>query len=103
MSGLVRTLLMVAVVVTATSAAAAPAPGSAAAAAGPRLRRARQLVASLLRDTGTSRAVKRSPDADPSGEYISRYLRQCCVQACRYLDIYSSAVCRRVPVGDCQH
>ena len=67
MSGLVRTLLMVAVVVTATSAAAAPAPGSAAA-AGPRWRRARQLVASLLRDTGTSRAVKRSPDADPSGE-----------------------------------
>ena len=67
-SGLVRTLLMVAVVVTATSAAApAPAPGSAAA-AGPRWRRARQLVASLLRDTGTSRTVKRSPDADPSGE-----------------------------------
>ena len=65
-SGLVRTLLMVAVVVTATSAAAAPAPGSAA--AGPRWRRARQLVASLLRDTGTSRTVKRSPDADPSGE-----------------------------------
>ena len=69
MSGLVRTLLMVAVVVTATSAAPAPAPApGSAAAAGPRWRRARQLVASLLRDTGTSHTVKRSPDADPSGE-----------------------------------